>query len=121
MKKKILLISLLSVVPVLILGILFMAKNSMGFSTGVCITADNGGYLMVIDHSPVSIHRVSGKDRSFPDLDTGDKIFVIHDGIAESYPGQTGVYFILKLSDGDINDVPPEIITSLRELGWLAG
>ena len=121
MKKKILLISLLSVVLVLILGVVFMAKNSMSFSTGVCIAADNGGYLMVIDHSPVSIHRVSGKDRDFPDLDTGDKIFVIHDGIAESYPGRTGVYFILKLSDGDIIDVPAEVISQLRELGRLAG
>lgn len=121
MKKKILLISLLSVILILILGILFMAKNSISFSTGVCIAADNGEYLMVIDNSPVSMHRVSGKDRGFPDLDTGDKIFVIHDGIAESYPGKTGVYFILKLSDGDINDVPAEVISQLRELGWLAG
>ena len=121
MKKKILLISLLSVILILILGILFMAKNSISFSTGVCIAADNGEYLMLIDNSPVSMHRVSGKDRGFPDLDTGDKIFVIHDGIAESYPGKTGVYFILKLSDGDINDVPAEVISQLRELGWLAG
>ncbi len=121
MKKKILLIALLSVVTVLILGIVFMAKTGMGFSTGVCIAANNGEYLMVIDNSPVSMHRVSGKDRGFPELDTGDKIFVIHDGIAESYPGQTGIYFILKLSDGDIRDVPAGIIASLRELGWIAG
>ncbi len=120
MKKKILLISLLSVVLVLILGILFMAKNSISFSTGACIAADNGRHLIVIDHSPVAMHRVSGEESIFPDLDTGDRIFVIHDGVAESYPGKTGVYFILKLSDGDINDVPAEVISQLRELGWLA-
>lgn len=83
--------------------------------------ADNGGYLIVIDNSPISMHRVADKNKGFPDLNTGDKIFVVHDGIAESYPGQTGVYFILKLSDGDISDVPSGILSSLRELGWLAG
>ena len=121
MKKKILLIPSLCILLVLILGVLFMAKNSIGFSTGACIVADNDRYFILMGNSPVAMHQVSGKDRGFPDLDTGDNIFVIHDGVAESYPGRTGVYFILKLSDGDINDIPADIITQLRELGWIAG
>ena len=120
MKKKKLLIGLLWAAVVLIAGVLFMAKNSIGFSVGNCIAADNGRYLIVLDNSPVAMHQRSGKESIFPDLETGDKIFIIHDGIAETYPGQTGLYFIVKLSDGDIHDVPEEIMSQLQEMGWIS-
>ena len=119
MKKKRLFICTLCAAVVLITGVLFMAKHSISFSTGTCIVSDKGRYLIVMDKSPVSMHQRSGKNSIFPELDTGDKIFIVHDGVAESYPGQTGLYFILKLSDGDINDVPEEVLTELRELGWV--
>ncbi len=118
MKKKRLLIGILCVAVVLIAGALFMAKNSIGFSIGNCIEADNGRYLIVLDNSPIAMHQRSGKESMFPDLDTGDKIFIVHDGINETYPGKTGLYFILKLSNGNIGDVPEKIITQLQELGW---
>ena len=118
MKKKRLLIGILCVAVVLIAGALFMAKNRIGFSIGNCIEADNGRYLIVLDNSPIAMHQRSGKESMFPDLDTGDKIFIVHDGINETYPGKTGLYFILKLSNGNIGDVPEEIITQLQELGW---
>ena len=120
MKKKRLLIGILCVVSILIAGILFIAKNSLGFSTGTCIVADDDRYLIVLDNSPIAMHQRSGKESIFPDLDTGDKIFIVHDGIAETYPGKTGLYFILKLSDGDVFDVPEEIMSQLQELGWIS-
>lgn len=119
MRKTRLLIGILCVAAVLVVGVLFMAKHSISFSTGTCIVSDKDRYLIVMDNSPVSMHQRSGKKSIFPELDTGDKIFIVHDGVAESYPGKTGLYFILKLSDGDINDVPEEIISELRELGWI--
>lgn len=118
MKKKRLLIVLPIIAVILISSVLFMAKNSIGFSVGHCIATDNGRYLIVIDNSPISMHQRSGKESIFPELDTGDRIFIIHDGIAETYPGKTGLYFILKLSDGNISDVPEEILNQLQELGW---
>ena len=48
----------------------------------------------------------------------GDKIFVVHDGIAETYPAQTGVFFCVKLEDGSANDIPQKHIRELTELGW---
>lgn len=66
------------------------------------------------------IWSISGKESIFPDLDTGDKIFIVHDGVNETYPGKTGLYFIFKLSDSDISDVPENVITQLQELGWIS-
>lgn len=120
MKKKRLLIAILCIVAILIAGVLFMAKHSMGFHTGTCIVADNDSCLIVMDNSPIAMHPLFGHNSMFPDLETGDKIFIIHDGIAETYPGQTGLYFIVKLSDGDIHDVPKEIMSQLQELGWIS-
>lgn len=120
MKKKRLLIGILSVAVILIAGVLFMAKNSLGFSTGPCIVANNDRYLIVIDNSPIAMHSLLGQKSMFSDIDTGDRIFIVHDGIATTYPGKTGLYFILKLSDGDISDVPEEIMEQLKELGWIS-
>lgn len=119
MKKKYLFISIICVVIVLLSGIVLIAKNSIDFSIGTCIVADNGSYLVVFDNSPVVMSQRSGKDSLFSELETGNRIFVIHDGIAESYPGKTGVYFVWKLSDGQTSDVPKEVVKSLTELGWL--
>ena len=120
MKKKRLLIAILCIVAILIAGVLFMAINSLGFHTGTCIVADNDSYLIVMDNSPIAMHPLFGHNSMFPDLETGDKIFIIHDGIAETYPGKTGLYFIMKLSDGDVGDVPEEIMSQLQELGWIS-
>ena len=54
-------------------------------------------------------------------LENGDEVLVLHDGINESYPGQTGAYAIFKLKDGDIDDISAEVLTSLTELGWWDG
>ena len=120
MKKKRLLFTILCVVAILIAGVLFIAKNSLGFHTGTYIAADNDRYLIVMDNSPIAMHPLFGHNSLFPDLETGDKIFIIHDGIAETYPGKTGLYFIMKLSDGDVGDVPEEIMSQLQELGWIS-
>lgn len=55
----------------------------------------------------------------FSALDTADKILIVHDGIDTSYPGQTRLYFLLKLSDGQERNIPEEILDELQDLGWL--
>jgi hypothetical protein len=54
----------------------------------------------------------------FAKLTDGDKVLVFHSAIAESYPAQTGVYGIFKLSDGSITDIPDEVLDILTDLGW---
>ena len=92
MKKKILLIGSLSLVLLFVLAVLFMAKSSLGISKGAYLLSDHGASLIVIDNSPVSMHSQRDKDDLFEDLSDGDKVLILHDGIAESYPGKTGAY-----------------------------
>lgn len=119
MRRKYGIIAILCVIVFFLTGIIWILKNSIDFSTGTCIAADNGRFLVVIDNSPIAMHQRSGKESIFSELETGDKIFLIHDGIAETYPGKTGVYGIIKLSEGEEKDVPVEIIETLKELGWI--
>ena len=120
MKKRIFWISLLCIVLLFVLAVLFVAKHSLGISTGTYILSDHGASLILIDNSPVSMHSQRENARFFDKLSDGNRVLILHDGIAESYPGQTGVYFALKLSDGSMDDVPAEVISSLQELGWLS-
>lgn len=118
--KKIVVILIICAVLIVAAAAVVLLSGGTGMSTGVCVRADNGGCLIVLDGSPVSMHQRSGGDM-FSGLDTGDRLFIIHDGIAETYPGQTGVYFALKLSDGDRDDVPADVLHDLRQLGWISG
>ena len=54
----------------------------------------------------------------FDDLDDGDFIEITHDAIAETYPGQAGVYSCDKLSDGSFEDVPANIVADLMYMGY---
>ena len=119
MKKKRIRIGAICVIAILLLGAVVLVKNNISISTGTCIAADNGEYLVVLGQSPVVMHQHTGKKTVFSGLNTGDKILILHDGIDTSYPGQTGLYFLLKLSDGEESDVPEKIMDELQELGWL--
>jgi len=121
MKKKMWLIPL-CIVGVLVLlcaaGLWYMSANTLGFSVGRCLVADNGSYMLVEDNSPIVM---SNRDKKeiFSGLETGDKILVLHDGVEESYPGGTGAKWIVKLEDGTMEDIPEEVISELTEMGWL--
>ena len=56
---------------------------------------------------------------SFEGLEDGDVIRVYIDCILETWPGQTTVYVVEKVEDGDIQDISPELLEELREMGWL--
>ena len=114
-------------IPVIALGVIlvlmvacfiYMAVQGLGFSTGRYLEADNGSKMVVVDNSPKVMLNRTNRD-IFKNLETGDKILVIHGAIAESYPAQTGVYAIFKLDGGSISDIPQAVIDSLTELGWL--
>ena len=96
----------------------YMAAHTLSFSTGRFLATDNGAYMMVNQYGAISLSAVGDRDGLFEGLENGDKILVLHDLILESYPAQTGAYRVFKLSDGTINDVPEDILTSLVELGW---
>lgn len=120
MKKKwVIFLILFLLVLAVPLGILFYAgRHSLGFSTGRYFVTDNGSRLILIDDSPVCMSNCSKQDDIFNGLQSGDLIRILHDGIDESYPGSTGVYFCKKLADGTIDDLPPNVRLQLSAMGW---
>ena len=98
-------------------GLAYMSAKSLDFSVGRVLSANNS-MMLVLDNSPIQMSNRTDSKNLYAKLSDGDKVLVMHDGIAESYPGKTGVYGIFKLEDGSITDIPDGIIESLTELGW---
>lgn len=121
MKKKWLIPIVMIAVLLLLAGgaVFYMASHSMSFSTGRCIVTSNGSYMILLDNSPVTMSNCSGNANLFSDIKTGDEIRILHDGIQETYPGGTGVYYCKRLSEGTIEDIPDDIIESLSPMGWI--
>lgn len=121
----------LHIIPACILGVLLLAvvtavigigillQGGYGITVGRCLVTDSGSYMLIDDNSPIVMSDRSNGQKLFLSLETGDQILVVHDGINESYPGQTGAYACLRISKGDISDIPKSVITSLTDLGWL--
>lgn len=122
MKKKWLIAVIFIAVILLVLGSVwgYLSANSLSFSTGRCLVASNGAYLILIDSGPVVMNNCTDNAELFADIRTGDEIRILHDGIQETYPGGTGVYSCKVLSEGCIDDIPEDIIESLSVMGWLA-
>lgn len=109
---------LLIVLLLLIIGgITYMSANSLSFSVGRFLDT-NGSYMLILDESPIHLFSNTNNPHLFADLSDGDKVLVLHDGINETYPGNTCVHAILKLEDGSITDIQDDILTQLTALGW---
>lgn len=90
-------------------------------SEGFFLPCTNGSYLMIVDNQgPTEMFPKNGDNSLYDDLSAGDTIMVTHSGIEETYPGQTTIYSIEKISDGDLSDIPADTLANLEELGWIA-
>lgn len=118
MKKKVLVICTV-VICVLVVGIFIFAGMGISSHTGLYLHSDNGSHLIIMDNSPIVMSDRENEDM-FKNLTDGDRILIFHDSIQESYPGRTLVYAYLKLSDGELPDIPENVIRDLCELGWLS-
>ena len=117
MKKKIL-VAVSVIICIIAIGVFVLAGKGFSASVGLFLKTDNGN-MIILDNSPIVMSDHTGKENAFDKYESGDKIFIIHDGIQESYPGGTGVYFSIKLSDGDEADIPESVAGQRVELGWL--
>ena len=120
MKKKII-ITVAIICAVFVLGIsagTFLMNSSIGISTGHVLISENGACFLIKGNSPVRLSDYS-ENGILPELKTGDRVLVIHDGIAESYPASTLCRLCIKTGDGSISDIPEEVISSMTQLGWL--
>lgn len=80
-----------------------------GKQSDLIVTGDRGVITM----------GVADKTVSFESLEDGDVIRVYIEYILESWPGQTTVYAVEKAEDADIQDISPELMEELREMGWI--
>ncbi len=102
----------------LLIFIIVITAKGHGISKGKCYISSNGSYLIILNEkSPIVMSDTNDKDL-FKSISSGDEILVIHDGINETYPGSTGIYFCIKIDDGEAEDLPYNVIKQLNEMGW---
>ncbi len=99
-------------------------ERGINVTTGRCIVADNNAVLLIVEEGygegfPVSLGYNGDREKVFADWSTGDLVTVIHGSIAESYPGQTQMYYGWHKEDGSRDDIPEELLTHLTEMGWI--
>ncbi|MBE6139343.1 MAG: DUF3221 domain-containing protein [Firmicutes bacterium] len=106
------------IVVLFAIGIYILINKGYGISVGRYLEVKDGTAMLVRGNSPIVLSSQHNGDM-FYDLDIGDKILVIHTGIAESYPAQTGAKAIFKIGNGSSADIPQKVIKELNELGWI--
>lgn len=118
MKK--LLISLVAVAVVVTVAVVgFMSFGSGSMLTGYSLRCDSDTYMIIEETgSPIRYSFSQAVGTNVEKLSDGDRILIISDLVNESYPSSARAYFVLKLSEGDISDIPEETLVSLSELGW---
>ena len=123
MKKRILIIlSVIAAILLIFAAVYFIRFGHIRptFSEGRALVAKNGEVLWIDENgSPIVMTDCTKSKKLLNGLSSGDRIKLLHDGIEESYPGHTGVYYLRKISDGDISDIPKETLNELVSLGWL--
>ncbi len=118
MKKKKLLIVICCAVALFVIGAFVLLKNNINIELGTCVVADDETYIIVLDNEPVTMYQRSSNNNVFADLQTGDKILIINDGMGGIPPVQkTGVYFLINF--GGNADVSDEAVNILIEEGLL--
>ena len=121
MKKA--LISVMAIILVVVTAFtVFMASGSKSLISGYSLRCSNDTYMIIEETgSPIRYSFSDALGRNVEKLTDGDRILIISDLINESYPGSTRAHFVLKLSDGEISDIPENTLDSLEELGWYKG
>lgn len=124
MKKKrwILPVSIVGGVIVLCIAAVFafaaiLSAQGYGISTGRLYFADNGTYLIDSDDVAMRVSDCSDDAELFKGYRNGDKVILFHDGVNETYPAQTGGYYIIRTSKGDGTYKPADEVLGVQSFG----
>lgn len=116
--------ALIALLLLFCLGLLLLfwcVSGRKGLSTGRYLLADNGSHILIdASGGPIVMGDRTSGGQLFSGLEDGDRILVLHDGVAESYPARSGGYWCLRLSHGTRADLPEDTLAQLTQLGWLA-
>ena len=119
--KKKWIIPVATIVAILVLAITWVGvliSKGYDVSEGVYLETKDGSAIIVCKRTPIKMSNRTNQDL-FDNLEIGEKILVIHDGIAESYPARTGAYAVFKRNDGVTGAIPPSVIEEMIALGWI--
>ena len=117
--KKVLISAMVIIVVAVTAFALFMATGSKTLVSGYSLRCSNDTYMIIEETgSPIRYNFSKAVGTNVENLTDGDRILIISDLINESYPGSTRAHFVLKLSDGSVENIPEETLLSLQELGW---
>ena len=124
MKKKLTTVGIMLLIGMsLVIGVKTYKKQSDFSSlTGYFLKASNGSELIIDSvNTPIVMINKTKDEKLFSNLKDGDqiKVKIKIDAIAETYPGQAGVYACEKIDEGSIEDIPQAAISELSELGWI--
>ena len=111
MKRKYWIFTILLLVVVSLCGC--TSSLPTGLSAGVCLVTTDGTCLLVCGNSPIVLSNRTGRSDAFADLQTGDRLLVLHDGVQESYPARTGAYAVFRQGRGTSASIPQEVIDQL--------
>lgn len=117
MKKRILVILALALCLCAALMVALLRDRSI--SVGHCIKMSDGGCILVRDNVPICLSTRSGNKDMFRDLQTGDRILVVHGLVGETYPEQSRADLVLRLGKGSAEDISPELRVRLYYMGWM--
>ncbi len=87
---------------------------------GICLVTDNGSVLLVAKDEPIVLNDRSADGQLLTGLQTGDRVRVLHDGIAESFPARASIYRLEKLGQGSLDEISPHLLDTLRDMGWIS-
>lgn len=105
----------LCIVAVFAFGAILSAQG-YGISTGRLYFADNGTYLIESDDMAMRVSDCSKDAELFKGYQNGDKVILFHDGVNETYPAQTGGYYIIRTSKGDGTYKPADEVLCIESL-----
>jgi hypothetical protein len=121
MKKGIsIVLCLLLVVALTSCGIHSDTEENMelGAIRGRYCEAANGTSLLLSEtQGAICISPADSADL-LTDLENGDEIEIMTDGVAETYPAQATVYSYTLIEKGTVENLDPEELQSLENLGW---
>ncbi len=119
MKTKLIIAGAMVVVFGVATTLFFSMTTKYTESMGIAYRTDIA-LLIIVDDMPISVSNQSFDENLFSDIQTGDKVEITHDGVAESYPAQTGVYKLSVIQKDCLVEVSQDTLDTLTEMGWIA-
>ncbi len=118
MKKKIIIAAIIVALFSIAAMLFFSMTTRYSESVGIAYLVDDA-LLVIVDDQPIIVSNQSLDENLFDEIKTGDKLEITHDGVAESYPAQTGVYRLEVIDEDCLDEVSQQTKDTLEEMGWI--